>query len=79
MIRRAIGVQFNPWDHVYHFDSQDIKLSVGDKVIVRTEMGMEVGKVVSFVEVDENTLDTPLKPIIRRANREDIKKAQRAE
>ncbi len=74
MIKRVAGVQFNPWDQVYHFDPQDIKLKVGDKVIVKTEMAMELGDVISVSEIEPNSLDSPMITIIRKANNEDVKK-----
>jgi cell fate regulator YaaT (PSP1 superfamily) len=77
MIKRAVGVQFHPWDDVYHFDGQDISLVLGDQVIVKVESGLEMGKVVNFSEVDEGTLDAALEPIIRRADVEDRQKAER--
>lgn len=76
MIRRVAGIQFNPWDQVYHFDPQDIKLQVGDQVIVKTESAMEIGDVVSVAEIEPDSLDGPLITIIRKANHDDIKKAR---
>jgi cell fate regulator YaaT (PSP1 superfamily) len=77
MIKRAVGVQFHPWDDVYHFDGQDLSLAAGDRVLVKTESGVELGVVVNFSEVDEATLDAPLPPIIKRADIEDLKKVER--
>ena len=74
MIRRAIGIQFNPWDQVYHFDTCEAELATGDSVIVRIESGVELGKVVSVSDIDEGTLDAPLKTIVRKATKEDIRK-----
>lgn len=74
MTRHIIGVQFNPWDQVYHFDPGSADLRVGDYIIVRTEAGVEMGKVIQFNEVDDATLDDKLKPIVRKATREDIEK-----
>jgi len=74
MTRRVIGVQFNPWDQVYHFDPGSADLGIGDYIIVRTESGVEMGKVIQFNEVDDAKLDDKLKPIVRKATREDIEK-----
>ncbi|MDP2684367.1 MAG: regulatory iron-sulfur-containing complex subunit RicT [bacterium] len=76
MIKRVAGVQFNPWDQVYHFDPQDIKLKIGDKVIVKTENAMELGDVVSVTEIDPDNLDGPMITIIRKANHDDVKKIE---
>lgn len=77
MIKRAVGVQFNPWGEVFHYDAQETSLTVGDKVLIKTEANTELGTVVSFSEVDDSTLDAPLPSIIRRAEIEDLKKYER--
>ncbi|MFA5134493.1 MAG: regulatory iron-sulfur-containing complex subunit RicT [Patescibacteria group bacterium] len=74
MIKRAAGVQFNPWDHVYHYDCSDAKVKPGDHLIVRVDTGLEIAKVVSVAEVDDETLDEPLRQIVRRATAEDVKR-----
>lgn len=74
MNKRVVGVQFHPWDQVYHFDEAGLSLTFGDQVIVKTDLGMELGKVVSFSEVDDNNLDTELKSVIRQATQNDLKK-----
>lgn len=76
MIRRVAGIQFNPWDQVYHFSAGDLELTSGDLVVVKTPVGVDIGKVTGFTEVDESTLDEPLKHVMRRATAEDIEKAQ---
>lgn len=76
MIKRVAGIQFNPWDQVYHFDPQDIKLKVGDKVIVKTDTSMELGDVVSVSEIEPDSLDGPMITIIRKANHDDVKKVE---
>ena len=50
---KLVKVQFTPWDKYYHFSDNDVKLSKGDKVIVKTDMGMEIGDVVGFIDYDE--------------------------
>ncbi|MFH0892712.1 MAG: regulatory iron-sulfur-containing complex subunit RicT [Candidatus Falkowbacteria bacterium] len=47
-------IQFTPWDKVYNFSANDLNLSEGDKVVVRTDMGIEIGEVVGFVEGEAN-------------------------
>jgi cell fate regulator YaaT (PSP1 superfamily) len=48
-------IQFTPWDKVYYFDSNNLNLSKGDKVVVKTEMGMEIGEVVGFADASART------------------------
>lgn len=70
-------VQFMPWDSAYWFDPADFDVKVGDKVIVKTELGLELGKVVGLRDVPEEKLqDKELKPIMRRANLSDEEKVK---
>lgn len=66
-------VQFAPWDKVYNFSVGDLELSVGDSVIVKTELGMELGRIITILE-DEGKGDETreLKPVLRKAEYDDI-------
>ncbi len=44
-------VQFASWDKKYNFDPADLTIKVGDQVIVKTELGLELGKVVGFIDL----------------------------
>ena len=46
-------VQVVFWDQVYDFKVGDFKLDLGDQVVVKTEWGTEVGKVVCLQEISE--------------------------
>lgn len=76
---RVASIQFSPWDKSYYFDPRDLPLKTGDKVIVKTDMGQELGEIVSFSEVDIEKLlqgegAKEIKPITRKANEGDIEK-----
>ncbi|MCU0679554.1 MAG: stage 0 sporulation protein [Planctomycetes bacterium] len=45
-------VQFVTWDRPYDFSPEGFELVPGDKVIVKTETGIELGEVVSLIEAD---------------------------
>jgi len=47
-------IQFAPWDKVYNFHSNGLELERGDYVIVKTELGTEMGTVVSLDEASDN-------------------------
>lgn len=48
-------IQFSPWDKLYSFSLADtLEASVGDFVIVDTDLGKEIGKIVSFSEEKKN-------------------------
>jgi len=73
---KVIEIQFAPWDKGYWFNPEDHKLNVADYVIVKTELGVEMGKIVSIKDVDEKKQERPIKPILRKANLTDIEKVE---
>ncbi|MFA6171846.1 MAG: regulatory iron-sulfur-containing complex subunit RicT [Patescibacteria group bacterium] len=81
---RVAIIQFSPWDKTYHFDPRDLAVKTGDKVIVKTDLGQELGEVVSFEEIDIEKIpsgqDAPreIKPITRKANEGDIEQVYSA-
>ena len=74
MKKKIIGVQFHPWDRIYDFDAKDLDFKKGDQVVVKTELGQEVGVISYIQEKEEKDLELPLKPILRKVNLEDLKK-----
>ncbi|MFA5155166.1 MAG: regulatory iron-sulfur-containing complex subunit RicT [Patescibacteria group bacterium] len=78
-------VQFAPWDKVYNFSTAGLELSVGDYVIVRTELGLESGRVValfsqSAAEPAAAEADSrEIKPVLRKANHDDLARLPSAE
>ena len=73
---KVTQIQFNPWDRVYDFDSGDLALLMGDFVIVKTEMGTEIGKIVGFKNLSDEEIKErkEIKPIIRKATPIDLEK-----
>jgi cell fate regulator YaaT (PSP1 superfamily) len=68
-------IQFAPWDKIYFFSLNEIEVSIKDHVVVETKLGMEMGKVVGFSELSDEEvakLPEPLKPILRKANNDDL-------
>lgn len=49
---RLAQVQFVSWDKAYNFDLNGLNLAKGDKVVVKTELGVEIGAVIGFVDFD---------------------------
>lgn len=75
---KIIGVRFKSVGKVYYFDPVKNDLKLGDKVIVETARGVECGEVaIVDREIDETTFSSPIKPIIRVANDEDMKRIER--
>lgn len=73
-MKKIVGVSFKDVGKIYWFSPNFLNLKKGDKVVVETIRGQELGKIVQEVkEVDEATLDHELKPVIRLASEKDIK------
>ena len=76
-------VQFASWDKKYNFDPGELRLETGDQVVVMTELGMELGKVVGLVNLPEMEVmekehgaraEREIKKIIRKAKVSDFEK-----
>jgi len=68
-------VQFAPWDKIYNFSLGKSEAIVGNFVIVETELGLELGRLVSLVEeIDPKDDKRELKLIIRKAEYDDLAK-----
>lgn len=68
----VVGVRFKKVGKAYYFDPGDLKLGMGDHVIVETARGVEYGEIVMLRrEVDEKKIVQPLKKIIRKATPKD--------
>jgi cell fate regulator YaaT (PSP1 superfamily) len=50
---KIVQIQFTPWDKVYNFSQNNIELKIGDKVVVKTDMGTDIGEVIGFLNMDE--------------------------
>jgi len=75
-----VGIRFKKAGKVYYFDPAGIDLEVNDPVVVKTTRGLELGHVVIAPrQVLVNEVTTPLKPVVRKAEPEDIKRAQELE
>jgi cell fate regulator YaaT (PSP1 superfamily) len=76
----VVGIRFKRAGRVYYFDPADVELAVSDYVVVKTSRGLEIGQVVIAPEqVADSELEEPLKPVVRKAEAEDIEQAQELE
>jgi cell fate regulator YaaT (PSP1 superfamily) len=72
-----IGVRFMQAGKIYNFDTAGFDLKVHDQVIVETNRGIEMGRVVTAArEVSPVENAEPFKPVIRLATAEDMTHAQ---
>ncbi len=71
----VIGVRFKKVGKIYYFDPNGAKLPLGEHVIVETARGVECGEVaISNREVEDDSVVSPLKPVIRVATEDDLKR-----
>jgi len=73
-----VGVRFKRAGRVYYFDPAGIDLKANDHVVVQTIRGLELGHVViAPKQVLASEVTGKLKPIVRKAEEEDIERAQK--
>ncbi len=67
-----IGIKFKNGGKVYYFNPQGIEFTQGEKAIVETARGVEIGDVcLENKLVKEEEIVSPLKDVIRKATKED--------
>lgn len=73
-MKKIVGVRFKKPGKIYFFDPEDLDIKMGDKVIVETAMGEEMGDVVvNKKELPDDKITNPLKKVVRIATKEDLK------
>lgn len=65
-------IQFKSAGKKYYFNPGDIKVAPGDKVVVETVRGVELGVVCGELVPCPKELQTDIKPVVRIANAKDI-------
>ncbi|MCD8195004.1 MAG: stage 0 sporulation protein [Coprobacillus sp.] len=69
-----VGVKFSDSLRMYFFGYKDMDLKTGDKVVVETTKGVELGEITTPIyEMVDYKLKFALKPIIRKATDQDIR------
>ena len=72
-----VGIRFRRAGRIYYFDPAGIDLEVNEYVVVKTARGLELGQVViAPTQVVASELTEPLKPVIRKAEPEDVNRAR---
>lgn len=73
-----VGIKFRSTNKVYYFDPKDIDFQEGDGTIVETARGLEYATVtIANKEVDDKDIVQPLKPVVRKATPDDIKRVEK--
>ncbi len=71
----VVGVRFKTAGKIYYFSPSGIEFKKGDYAIVETVRGTEIGEIMlANREIPEESIVSPLKPVIRLATDEDIEK-----
>ena len=71
---KVVGISFKDVGKIYWFSPNVYDLHVGDKVVVETVRGLELGIVTLGVrELEDGELEHELKPVVRLANKYDVK------
>jgi len=79
-VAEIVGIRFKRGGKVYYFDPAGIELEVNDWVVVKTTHGLELGFVViAPKQVVDSEIPGPLKPVVRKAEAEDIERIQEFE
>ena len=69
-----VGVKFHYSTHAYCFGFKDLNLKVGDKVVVETTHGPELGEICfEPIDIEQYRSSLDLKPIVRKALDVDIR------
>ena len=72
---KVIGVKFKENGKIFNFSPLKERVEIGQKVVVETSRGLELGTVVTEVfEEKEEKLVLPLMPVIRVATNKDLEK-----
>ena len=70
---KVVGIQFKGVGRIYYFDPLNFEFEQGEYAIVETVRGLEIGKVMlGNHEISKEKLEAELKPVIRKATKEDV-------
>lgn len=79
-MKKLVGITFRRQCKVYTFDSKELELKRGDKVVVETVQGKELGTVVlPTYEAEDEKVPEDLKSVDRVATTEDLEKQRQNE
>jgi cell fate regulator YaaT (PSP1 superfamily) len=75
VIMRAVGVKFQRACKTYFFNAGILQFNIGEHVIVETDRGLGLARVVTpVVEIDATNVPGELKRVIRKANWNDLER-----
>jgi cell fate regulator YaaT (PSP1 superfamily) len=76
----VVGIKFSGSSKVYLFKSDDLVLKKGDRVVVESDMGMSLGRVVQGnTPTPQGDKEREYKPVVRIATGEDLRQEEENE
>ncbi len=77
-LTEVADVSFRNAGKSYFFSPNGLSFSVGDRVIVETSRGLEIGSIVlSNHKIESASITPPLRKILRKATEQDLEKAEK--
>lgn len=77
-MKEIVGIRFKSVGKIYYFSPGNINAEVGNMAIVETVRGVECGEVViANRTIGDDEITSPLKPIIRLADENDLKTVEK--
>ncbi len=74
-MNEVIGINFEGSSRIYYFSPNKLDLKKKDKLVLETERGIQLCTAVTdIIEIPDSKIVTPLRPVLRLATKEDIKK-----
>ena len=76
-MHEVVGISFDKGNRIYFFLRNDLDIVKGDLLVVETEKGQQICTAVTdIVEIPDSKVVTPLKSVLRKATKEDKRKAE---
>ena len=80
MQTKIVGVKFADGVKIYDFSPNDLLVNIGDKVIVETVRGLDIGTVATPIKtIDRAETDEPLKDVVRIATHQDLAQVKKVQ
>ena len=77
---KIVGIRFQRAGKVYYFDPVGIDMEINDNVVVETEHGLKIGRVViTPKQMISSEIPGPLKLVLRKAGPEDLEQQEKGQ
>ncbi|MDP2918368.1 MAG: regulatory iron-sulfur-containing complex subunit RicT [bacterium] len=73
---QLVGVKIKSWEAAQEFNPRDLKLKENETVVVETDQGLEVGKIVYILDQVKEAIALSAEPILRKAMAADLEKEE---